>query len=80
MEKLNPELSKLLEDLSKKLDLYNENEYRQRLRLELQAWEQGIALRCPECDAFVPLRPDNVDEEGRRICLFCRARFFQEEY
>lgn len=76
------EIDKFLESLSKRLESerFGRNEVWHRAWLEVQAKKQNQILQCPECGAFVPLRPDNFDSGGKRICLLCGERFFAEEY
>lgn len=72
------EIDQFLAQLSRRLE--NRNEAWQRSWLEIQAKQQNQTLQCPECDAFVPIRPDTCDSEGQRVCFICKAKFIAEEY
>ena len=76
---LGSETVKLLEEISAKFKDKNQNEVWRRYWLEKQAREQGEILRCPKCDAFVPIRLDSFDSDGKRTCLLCGIKFFPEE-
>ncbi|GEM_PF-6336343 len=74
------EIDKFLESLSKRLESvkFGRNEAWLRSWLELQAKKQNQTLQCPECEAFVPIRPDTFGDFGNRICYLCGFNFYSE--